>query len=65
MFSAIFLLCMEGVPCQNFIDNLYPTVEACEVGAEKNMAIVKNRSELGELPPLTVEYQCINWNNKA
>lgn len=61
MFTAIYLLCMQGMPCQNFIDNPYPSIETCEIGAEKNVAIVRKRAENGELPPLTVEYQCVSW----
>ena len=59
MFSAIYLVCMTGQPCQFFVDQIpYPTIEVCRDEAEAN--IVRN-SNLPNVPPFTAEYQCVSW----
>lgn len=59
MFSAIYLVCISGLPCQFFVDSLpYPTEEVCELEAEAN--IIRN-SNIPGVPPFTAKYQCISW----
>ena len=63
MFSAIYLVCMAGQPCQFFVDTTpYPTEEVCEEEAMNNIARNMNRVLLGEIPPFVAEHQCISWN---
>ncbi len=63
MFSAIYLVCMTGMPCQFFVDNnAYPTEEVCIEEAEGNIVRNSNRALMGEIPPFTAEYQCISWS---
>jgi hypothetical protein len=63
MFSAIYLVCMVGMPCAFFVDSTpYPTMEVC---LEKSKAIVEvnqQRVLRGEIPKHTVEVQCIAWD---
>lgn len=62
MFSAIYLVCFMGEPCQAFVDQpLYTTLEECNKGAESNIS--RNNAiihDLGQALP-SVEFQCINW----
>jgi hypothetical protein len=62
MFSAIYLVCMTGQPCQFFVDTMpYPSEEVCEKEAMNNIARNMNRVLLGEIPPFVAEHQCLSW----
>lgn len=59
MFSAVYLVCIMGQPCQFFVDAIiYPTEEVCIEEAEAT--IVRN-SNLPNVLPFTAEYQCVSW----
>lgn len=63
MFSAIYLVCMAGQPCQFFVDSMpHPTMEVC---LEESANIVfenQQRVLRGEIPEHSVEVQCISWD---
>ena len=62
MFSAIYLVCMTGQPCQFFVDTMpYPSEEVCEKEAMNNIARNMNRALTGEIPPFVAEHQCLSW----
>lgn len=63
MFSAIYLVCFAGQPCEFFVDSFaYDSKEECVISVEDN--IVRNTQEIlaagGSVP--TVDYQCISWS---
>jgi hypothetical protein len=63
MFSAVYLVCMVGAPCQFFVDkDPYPTKEECILAAGDIMLKNQLRAQRGEIPEFTVEVQCIPWD---
>jgi hypothetical protein len=66
MFSAVYLVCILGQPCQFFVDNEpYPTLEICRMEAAKIVLTNQERAAKGEFLEHTSEYQCISWDEQV